>query len=139
MHLCHGRGRWADNTLEHVLAVSIQNAGPRLEVLASEELGERNCDRIRRTWDNGLRLAPLWWSMLMLVLVWWLAALLLLHGLHPCLLLLGLLLEVLDELRNGHASFLGIASQLLLHGHDLFPGGHLPGGGHARRWLCLHC
>jgi hypothetical protein len=76
--------------------------------------------------------------MLVRMLVWWLATLLLLHGLHSCLLLLGLLLEVLDELWDGHASFLGIASQLLLHGHDLFPGGHLPRGRHSRWWLCLH-
>jgi len=75
----------------------------------------------------------------MLMLVWWLASLLLLHGLHPCLLLLCLFLEVFDELLDRHASFLGIASQLLSHGHDLFrrrP--HLPRAGHARWWLRLH-
>jgi hypothetical protein len=126
------------STFEHVLPVSIQDAGPRLQVLAPEKLGEGYCDGVGGTRDDGLRLASLWWPMLVLVLLGWLAALLLLHGLHPGLLFLGLLLEVLDELRNGHASFLGIASQLLLHRHDLLPRGHLTRDGHARWWLCLH-
>jgi hypothetical protein len=46
----------------------------------------------------------------LVLMLMWRAPLLLLHGLHLCLLLLGLLLEVVDELRDGHASFLGIAS-----------------------------
>lgn len=70
-----------------------------------------------------LLLLPLLLPALLLLLL-----LLLLHRLHPRLLLfLCLLLELLDELRHRHPGLLGVAGELLLHGHDLLAGGHLPG------------
>jgi hypothetical protein len=42
---------------EHVLAVAVQDACARLQVLAAQELGEGDCDGVRGTRHDGLRLA----------------------------------------------------------------------------------
>ena len=69
--------------------------------------------------------------MLMLMTTTTTLLLLLLHLLHSCLLLLlRLLLQLLDELRNGHSGLLGVSGELLLHRHDLLASGHLPWLGH---------
>jgi hypothetical protein len=41
---------------EHVLALAIENAGARLEVLAAQELGEGQRDRVGRSGHDGLGL-----------------------------------------------------------------------------------
>ena len=122
-------------TLEHVLSLAIQDDGPRLERLASEELGEGQRDRIRRAWDDRLRLSLLS-LLLVLVLVLLpllpLLLLLLLHLLlHPRLLLDGFPLQLLDELGHGHAGLLGVNGELALHRSDLLRGGHLARWGHG--------
>lgn len=42
---------------EHVLALAVQDACARLEVLAAQELGEGDCDGVRGSRHDGLRLA----------------------------------------------------------------------------------
>lgn len=54
---------------EHVLALAIQNAGARLEGLATQELGERNRNGVRGPWDYRLLLALRRVLVLMLVRV----------------------------------------------------------------------
>jgi hypothetical protein len=70
--------------------------------------------------------------------------LLLLLLLHLLLLLLHrphlLRLDMFNELRNAHASLLGINSDLSSHSCYLLWGRHLARPGHtSRRWLGLHC
>lgn len=125
-------------TFKHVFSLAIENTGARLQVLAAEEVCESNCDGIGGAWDDGL-----WLSLLVLMRVRMLVpmattlGLLLLHCLHPRLLLLhGLSFEMLDELRDCHASLLSVDSELALHGSNLLGRGHprhLPGV-----WLTLH-
>lgn len=122
-------------TLEHVLALAIEDAGARLEVLAAEKGGQGEGEGIRGPGDDGLWLALL---VLVLVLVFGLLRLLhllLLHVLllHPHLLLHGLLAELVDELGHRHAGLFGVDGELALHGRDLLGGGHLPG-----LWWALH-
>jgi hypothetical protein len=84
---------------------------------------------------------PLLVLVLVLLLLTWLASLLLLlllHRLHPRLLFEGLLSEVGDEIWDGHAGFLGIVGELLLHGPDLLWRRLLAGDRHTGWWLGLH-
>jgi hypothetical protein len=64
---------------EHVLAVAVQDACARLQVLAAQELGEGDCHGVRGPRHDGLRLARrVLLGVLMPVLVLVLALLLLL-------------------------------------------------------------
>lgn len=120
-------------TSEHVLALAVQNASTKLEVLAAQEVGEGDGDRIGRSRGDGLRLAggttlhllrrALGLSLrlsLALLLAWLLRStclllLLLLSCEHlgpHCLLLL---LHTLDELGDGQAGFLGFLGDSLVH------------------------
>jgi len=128
---CLSLDRRAFPTSEHVLPVAIENDCARLEVLGTKELGESQGNGVRGPRDDGLcytllLLLLLLLLMLMLVLMLPALALLLLHLLlHPHLLLHRLPLELLDKLRNCHASPLGVDSNLALHRSDLLRRGHL--------------
>jgi hypothetical protein len=60
---------WKRAYPEHVLALAIENAGARLEALATEELGERNRNGVRRPRHYRLLLALRRVLVLMLVRV----------------------------------------------------------------------
>ena len=90
---------------EHILALAIENASARLELLGTEEGGQRDGHRVGRARHDGLGLALL---VLVLVLVRMLVLallrlllllLLLLLCLHP---LVGLSLEVFYDCWNQH-------------------------------------
>lgn len=124
--------KYRPQTSEHVLALAVQNTGTKLEVLAPQEIGHGNGDRVGRSWSDGLRLAggttlhllrrALLLSLrlsLALLLAWLLRSTCLLLLLLPCEHLgahcLLLLLHALDELGDGQAGFLGFLGDSLVH------------------------
>lgn len=127
------------HTPEHVLPVSVHDTGPRLQFLAAQEVGECDGDGVGWPGLDGLRLSlrhawahPRWRRSRLSLGASLRAALgttrrttalslLLLH-----LLDLGhaLGLDVLDELRDGHAMLLCFGGELDLHLLDLLRRGH---------------
>ena len=107
-------------TLEHVLALVVQNTRPGLQVLALEELGHGDGGWVRRARSD--RLWPLTSALLLLLLGRVLMGVL---PLELCLrpsrrhLLHLLPLNHLDKLWHGDARLLGIGSELALHHLDL--------------------
>lgn len=107
-------------TLEHVLALAVQNTCPRLQVLALEEVGDSNSCWVRRARSNrlglplGLTLRSTSASALLLLLC------MLLCALHL------LLLEHLYELGYRDALLCCVGGKLLLHHLDLLRGRLLP-------------
>jgi hypothetical protein len=96
------------STFEHILTLSIEDTCSHLQILSFEEVCDGECCRVWRTRIDGL--------LLLLLLLLDLGLLLL----GSCLLCNSLLFQLLNELRDGHASFLSIGSELSLHGLDLF-------------------
>jgi len=134
--------RWL--TLEHVLALAVEDAGARLQVLALEELGEGDGLGVRRAGLDGLvptlLVAVVVPVVVMVVIVVVVAAgavlvAALLLGLHHAraLLLHGLLLDVLDELGHRHACLLRILGDAALDLGDLLGRRPLHAGRHLAR------
>lgn len=118
-------------TFEHVLAFTIKNASPGLQVLAAEELGDGQSLGFRWPGSNGLSNAL---GLLLLGMgvgvsrragtgVARLLRLLLLGHAH----LYRLLLEVLEELGDGHPGLAGVLCDLALDLLDLLRRGLLAG------------
>src|SRR4051794_40261361 len=93
-------------TFEHILALTIENTCPHLQILALQELCNSNCCGVRGARINGLLL-------LLLLLLGLLLSLLLCHG---------LLLHLCDKLRYCHSRLFCIDGNLSLYVGDLFWG-----------------
>ena len=128
------------STSEHILPLSIQYTSPRLQILASQPLCQRQRPRIRcpRCYRNLLPLLPLhlglslWLSSLNL-------GLLLRHLLLTLVVLESLLLELIDVLIEGQTSFVGFRLDLLpLLGLQLL-GGHASSLGFGGNLLLDNC
>lgn len=109
-------------TFEHILALSIQDRSPRLQVLTTQELCQSQGFRFRRAGCNRLTASLLRHSLLG-------PGYRLTRSLscpHACLVFGGLLLDVFDELGHGHAHLLGIDGDAFLNLLDLLRSRSLP-------------